>query len=73
MHDQLMLTRKDVAQILGVSLREVDRIGSCNKLQRIKLGRMTKFYRQQVMELVEEIHKAGRRTWAYHVGKSHTV
>lgn len=65
MNEEKLITRQESAEMLSVSIRELDRIASCGKLHRIKMGRMTKFSHLEVMNLVEEIRQTGRRTWNY--------
>lgn len=50
--EKVLLARKDVAQLLGISLSFVDKLASQGHLRKVKIGSRTFFRREDVEKLM---------------------
>ena len=65
-----MLTRREVAALLGVSLSTVDRMASNGQIKRIKLGeKLVRFRRSEVFEALRNGERKFGRKAALPVGE----
>ena len=58
LNEETILTRKAVCDILHIGLSSLDTLETYKSLQRVKIGRHTFFYREDVMQFILD-HRTG--------------
>ena len=57
---EALMSKREVARALNISIRGVDRLAERGKLRRVKIGRLTKFEPADVRALVEKAKEEGK-------------
>jgi len=57
--ESILMSRKDVSRILGISIRTLDGLVLCREIRVRRIGRRVLFDRREIERFAERDHKTG--------------